>query len=36
MSVLARPGGRSGSDAAVVARPALTDRVLTAVPLAST
>ena len=36
MSTLVRPGGRSGSDAAVVARPALTDRVLAAVPLAST
>ena len=36
MSALARPRGRGESDAAVVARPALTDRVLAAVPLAST
>jgi hypothetical protein len=36
MSTLVRPGGRSGSDAAVVARPGLTDRVLGAVPLATT
>ena len=36
MSILVRPDRRSESDAAVVARPALTDRVLAAVPLAST
>jgi hypothetical protein len=36
MSTLVRPGGRTEGDAAVVARPALTDRVLAAVPLAST
>jgi hypothetical protein len=36
MSTLVRPRSRSGSDAAVVARPAFMDRVLAAVPLAST
>ncbi|HEY2372474.1 MAG TPA: hypothetical protein VGH82_07980 [Gaiellaceae bacterium] len=36
MSTLVRPRSRGESDAAVVARPALADRVLAAVPLATT